>query len=308
MNISRLLAAIALTLVPLVSFAYDPFIERAELLQSAKTKTPVTIGIFPGTVTLDVGDIYALMGRYLPLSNYLSKESGKLVSFVPEKNVQTFKRRVAEKQYPFVYCNAEVAVSAALAGYVPIAKRRDNIGSVFVAKEGSSFAKLEDLKGKSIGVIEQAMVSTLAKYSIAKANLWMSIKLVDAGSTGTAGLLKFLDSGTAEVVVLRKETADEIMAKEPGKYRIAIMAETAPGFMLMARPGVVPADRAAFAQAFMGLNGDSPRGQAILAGLDGVSSKYEAASTADIEPMVRVLELLTPLEPGKNYVVRAKKI
>ncbi len=307
MRTLSLAIASALVLMSNICFAYDPFVERTELLKTSKAKDAISIGIFPGTVSLDVADIYALMSRYIPLSNYLSKESGKLVSFVPEKNVQVFKRRVSEKQYPFVYCNAEIAVSAALAGYVPIAKRKDNIASVFVTKADSKLSKVEELKGKSVGVVEQAMVSTLAKYSIAKANLWGSVKLVDAGGTGTAGLLKFLDNGTAEVVVLRKETADEIIAKEPGKYRVAIAAEVAPGFILMARPGISVAERTSFARAFLDLTDASQRGQVVLAGLDGVSSRFEPAGTSDIEPMVKFLEILSPLEPGKNYIVKAKK-
>ncbi|MCA3000081.1 MAG: phosphate/phosphite/phosphonate ABC transporter substrate-binding protein [Betaproteobacteria bacterium] len=285
----------------------DAFQEREAILSTMRDRAVLTVGIFPGTTSFEAGEVYNLVRRYMPLANYLSKESGKLVALMPEKNVLSLKRRAVSERYPYIYVNAEVAASANLAGYVPLVARAQDIVSVFVTKSDSKVATIEDLKGKTVGLVDQAMVSTLAKHALHKQGLWTSVKLLPAGSSGTAALTLMLDTGQAEAVVMRKENADEVIKAKPG-YKVAIVGSAAPGFLLMARRNVAEADNQRMAAALLKVNRADKSFEKVAVALDVLADgpAFRRINDTEVKGMVGTLTDMAALEPARNYIVKPK--
>lgn len=290
------------------ALAGDPFEERRQVIDRYRKDAPLVIGVFPGTVTADLNNSHNVLRRYLPFSNHLSTEMKRVVSFAPQLNVQEFKKEVAQKRFHAVYVNAEIGVSAVLAGYTPIARREEDIVSVVVVPADASLAALKGLEGKKVGVVDQAMVTTLARGALLDAGVYSGVRLVDAGSSGTEALFNFLDNKTVDAIVVRKESADSALAKAPGKYKIALTAGKAPGFILMAHPEMTSArEREELASALLRLDGKRANDAAVIAGLDGRAGTYVPAKGEDMAEMVKMLEKITTATGARGLIVKPPK-
>jgi ABC-type phosphate/phosphonate transport system substrate-binding protein len=301
----RALLCALLAFAALPAFASDAFQDRHAIVEKYRGAPPIVIGVFPGTVGGDLTNTHAVLRRYLPFANYFSHETKRIVSFVPQLDVQQFKHEVAERTYGAVYVNAEIGASAILAGYVPIARRAEDIVSAVMVPADSPIASIKDVANKRIGLVDQAMVSTLAKNALIEAGVYKTVKLVDAGNTGQDGLVNFITNRTVDGVILRKETAESAIAKAPGKYKVAFIADRAPGFILMVDPQqVTDTERGLFANALLKLDGRRASDLAVISGLDGTIGHYVPASPNDVEHMVKVLDGIARETGARDLIVR----
>lgn len=254
--------------------------QRDELIKkNATNPSSMVIGIFPGTVGSVNNSIY--LSRFLPFANNLSVSTGQLVSFVPELNVKKFKEQAKKEKYQLLYVNAEIAVDAYHTNYTPLVQRKERIVSVLLVKEESPVKEVKDLEGKKIGAVPQAMVSTLAKVQLKKDGL--NTDFVSAGSTGQDELIIGIKNDLLDAIVLRKETAEDLIKKNPGKYRIALTLADAPGFILMARKDVPQTTRDSIANSLLALNPDNQADFTVLNGLSSKISPFERSSGKEIE-------------------------
>lgn len=297
--ITNLLIALGLMATPLINntaFAADNMAERQQLIAKHGANTGYIMGLFPGTV--EVFDATSLLERYLPFSNYLSKASGTLISFAPERNVGAFKKKVQSSDYPIVYVNAEIASIAINKGYEPLVKRSDPIVSVVMTLTDSPIKELKDLDGKKIGAISQAMVSSLAFYTFYKEGVKPAIQ--DAGGTGQDQLILNLDTGLLDGIILREETAKKQIKKAPDKYKVALNTGIAPGFILMVKSDLPEQTKANLRQAMLSIDPSNAVGAEILKGMDGAGTVYQDITLDELKKMEVIFKTVAELKEKAN--------
>lgn len=266
--------------------ALPPMEERRALIGRLGTRGGYLLGLDPGTARSF--NSASLLDRYLPLVNELSAKTGVLVSFVPETNVKAFQRKAAAGQYPFIFVNAEIAASAASAGYLPLVRRSASVTSVVLTLASSKVQKVEDLGGRRLGVIEQSTATALARSAFVEAKV--SPRLESAGAAGEEELLRAVDSQQVDGAILHEDIARASQARAPGKYRIPARLGTAPGFVLMAHPTVPASTREAARSALFDLRVGDPIGDRILKGIDGkpADTAFEVATDEDMQGLIKM--------------------
>jgi ABC-type phosphate/phosphonate transport system substrate-binding protein len=277
--------------------------------QYAARNEAIDIGLFPGTVS--VFEPHILMGRYLPLMNHLSDKSGAVVSFIPENNVGTLKTEIAKKHYDVIYVNAEAGVTALLNGYTPIIKRNSPITSVFMVSAESPIKTPDDVIGKRVAVIGQAMVTTIARSWAIDKNAYQKIEWQNTNATGQNQLAETLTAKIADAAVLRLETANSIISKG-GKFRILGELGAVPGFLLMAKAqgDEVHGDINKLAASFLSIKRGTPHGDNIIKGMDGAiegdADAFSLAAKTDLDNMKKILENVEKAT-GNSLIVRPAK-
>jgi ABC-type phosphate/phosphonate transport system substrate-binding protein len=264
------------------------FNERAKLIEKYGSGRGLLLGLFPGSVA--VVDTTSYIARYLPLSNHLTVGTGELVSFIPELNVKTLKDRVVKGKYDILYVNAEVATVALKSGYEPLAQRSEKIVSTVLTKKGSNIGKVQDLAAAKVGAVPQAMVTTLARANFKKNNV--NVNLIGGGLTGQKELFLGLDDGNFDAVVVRKEAADELIAKNPEKYKLALVLDEAPGFILMAKKDLPASTRENLARSIISLSQDNANDKAVLAGMDAKGGGYTKIDPKEIEAFENKIKIV----------------
>lgn len=183
----------------------DTMTERDYLV--SKLKSQITVGFFP-SATGGNGS-YAFLNNFMPLSNYLSKKTGVLLNFVPERNLPDYGRRIGEYRYPVVFINALLTRNAIAAGYVPLVVGKDNLAPGFMVRADSPIKKIEDIKDAKVAWSLNAQTSLLTMADVSRLGLTGNT-YSDVGSGGRVGALSALSAGTADVAVWRSNELEKI--------------------------------------------------------------------------------------------------
>lgn len=278
---------LALAAVSGTAWAADPATYWNERQESAsRYREPIDIAIFPGTVS--TADPHIIVGRYLPVTNYLTKATGSLVSVVPEPRYGAFREKLAAGYYDIVYVTADLAVTALKNGYEPVVQRNLPIDGAVLVPAASPAKSIDELAGKTLAVITGSLLDGMARhYSAERGN---KIKVVGLKVANQPDLALSLENGSADAAVMRGEFAAKLASS--GKYRVLGTMGSAPGFLLMAKPAArEPAKR--LATALLAI--DKAAGVTdILRGMDGVGSPggtaFRPATAADLDATTRMLE------------------
>lgn len=273
----------------------DPYEARRNILAKYRGASKYSLGLFPGTVSGTDG--FTLLTRYLPLTNHLSEKTQSIVSFVPLVSRKDILKAVDAKNHDFLYINAETAVAALKAGYVPLVRRNDPIQGVWLAKADSPLAAVTDLAGKRVGLVNGAMVSTLSKYELIEKKITDKVGLVDIPSGGQNALVLALKEGLVDSILIRKTVADKLVKE--GGYKIIAETKIVPGFILMSNKmkSIPDSLSAAMAAGMLDLSATEASHSTILSGFDVGQEKgvpFVSATSADLELMGKVLDSVGP--------------
>jgi ABC-type phosphate/phosphonate transport system substrate-binding protein len=279
-------------------------LERQALIKTYGENSGYVFGLFPGTVS--VFNATSLLDRYLPLANYLSVSNKSLISFTPERNVEDFKQRIIDGDYPIIYVNAELGATAIDHGYEPLVKRADPITSVVVVNPNSSIKTIQDLNGKKVGAIPQAMVSSLAYYEFDKAHVAPNIE--KGGGNGQEELLRNLGNQLLEGVILREETAKKAVEKEPTKYKIAFKTGTTIGFILMVKKDLPEDLKLSLKTSMLAIHQNTVEGNDILKGMDGkITAEFQETTMDELKSLEVMFKRIDELNKNKSTQTGDKK-
>lgn len=193
----------------------DPFADRQRL--AAQLTDGVTVGFFP-SVTGNK-DTFSFLTDFLPLANFLSSKTGALVTFVEERNLAVYRRAILEDKYPVIFVNATIVGDAIKAGYVPLAMGSEDLGAGFIVLADSKFKTIDDMVGAQFAWSKNAQITMLAQFELANRNLVDKNKYTDLGTSGRTATLTAVDSGLADVAVMRTTETKKAAADGNGKYR-----------------------------------------------------------------------------------------
>lgn len=242
-------------------------IERAQ----KKGADQLEIGFYPYEV--EKKEAFYWANSYIPLANYLSEETGYLVSLVPERRIDTFKNLIKAQRYKFIYVTPILAVIAQEIGYTPLAKYDEDVESVFVVKADSKISKPEELSDKNLAWKYKGVVGDIANAYIKQNNIKANI----ITSEGTKlQLLKKLEIGTIDSLVLRKTEIEGVMKEKEGKFKVIGSAGKVPGFILMAHISATDAEVDKVKSAYFNINTDMKdvvKGFGLEEGIKGFENK-----------------------------------
>jgi ABC-type phosphate/phosphonate transport system substrate-binding protein/rhodanese-related sulfurtransferase len=239
---------------------------------------------------------------YQALSNYLSSATGSHVKLVLGQNATTALQRTRTGYYSVLLGPAHVIGSALKHGYEPIAKVPGSNKTVIVAMKSSGITKLEQAKGKRLGLPSQ---DSLPTYLVRGELNAMGIQLKTYFSHVTnsryqESALFALGINQHDVVAVDQEVANKWLAKSPGVVILETQAVPAIGVAVNTK---VPKDvQDKLRNALLQLQG-SP--QASLLGRLKIA-RFEPATRDDFQ-YVSTLGYFTPkLLPGATMIDAAQ--
>lgn len=225
----KFLMGSVLTVLAMTQFAHaDTFTDRKKILSDIRTTNykarPIQVGWNPGTYNQDT--LFFWGNKYWPLANHLSQKMGRMVSFVPENNRQTLLNQVRNQTYSWLYVQADVSVVAQEFGYMPVAYMTREFESVFVVPAQSPIQKTSELKGKSIGVLDNSNDMRLARYYLNVEGWNANFKNIMGG--GYPELEAMLKAKKVEAVAMSRTAAADLLKRNEGEFKIFASAGSIP--------------------------------------------------------------------------------
>ncbi len=138
-----------LILLVLLSFFVWGGVVRAENL------APLKIGIMPFNSTL------ALIKTHQPLSRYLETQLGRHIAIHTSADYTTFVNELLGGQFDLAIAGPHFGSMAQQQGWIPLFRYQADLQPVFVVRADSSIKKLEELRGKSIGLSGRLSISSI---------------------------------------------------------------------------------------------------------------------------------------------------
>lgn len=194
----------------------DPSAYRARLQQAFRQQ--IAVGFAPYSSTIEDGQNF--VAHYLPLANHLSQSSGVLVNFVPERNIDLFRKRIAEVRYPIIFASAVHSVEASKAGYVPLMQATDSVGIGYLVKKDSKIQRSGDIKGAKIGWSTKDQIAFLAMADLTKASAGSENTPLELGNSDASTAINAVRSGVVEVVALSSKSAEAAATASKGELRL----------------------------------------------------------------------------------------
>jgi len=106
-----------------------------------------TMGVFPFMPVANIEGLFA------PIARDIGDKLQKKVALASAGSFDKFTQEIKEKKYEIAFVQPFDYVQVAkAAGYLPLAARTDILASDIVVKEGSPIKKIQDLKGKTLGM------------------------------------------------------------------------------------------------------------------------------------------------------------
>lgn len=286
------LDAKAATKAPEVVAGEDPRLECNRL--ASTLKDGLTIGFYPSAS--GGAEAHSFISNYLPLANYLSKETGTLVTLVPERDLVLFAQRALDHQYPVLVINSIIAADAARAGYVPVASAKEFLTPAFVVRADSPLKTLNDLVGKPVAWVGTAQITMMAKAELSRIGLGGAVRADDVAAGGRAAAVGLLQTGVVDAALMRIGEA-EAMSKD-GKYRILASSLGSPAAGVWVRKEYVDSPVIKkMVQALINL----PQHPAVAAGFQrgfGTPGVFILADEALYKPTMDALALNNAKWPG----------
>lgn len=261
----------------------------------AKYGESINVGLYPSTNS--ASDAYTFQSNFLPLSSYLSAQTGYSVGLIPETNANFFIKRIVDNSYPAIVIGPSMALAAISAGYLPVARAGDFVTPGFLVPVGSPIKTLADLASKRIGTSLASDGSTVGQWELLKRKV---AQVKYEYYSGTAQSLSILNSGAVDAVLLRSTDAEKIVkdTSENGKprYRVMVGTEEVPAVSAWVRHDLYDFDvMQKLADALSSLSG----GEAIKAkAFEGIKRGYgtkEIWLTSGIEEHTTSIEMIEGL-------------
>lgn len=204
------------------------------MAMAAKMSEGLSVGfIVPSSKNQDV---YTFQRDFTPLSDYLSDQSGVLVSLVPERVVDAFGHRIYRNEYSAIVIGPSLARVALLSGYTPVARGGDFVSPAFLVPVNSGIKELGDLKDRNIATVRASDAAIVGRWELLKRQIGGS-KFSYFNSSSDAA--RVLQSGATEAVLLRTTEAAEMALLKDAKgaqlFRVVNGTEEVPAVSMWVR-------------------------------------------------------------------------
>jgi ABC-type phosphate/phosphonate transport system substrate-binding protein/rhodanese-related sulfurtransferase len=175
------------------------------------------------TLSVNLGDTEAISNfdtqhTYQNLAAHLSKAVGAQIKLVVGQNTTTELQRTRTGRYALIIAPAHVIGSALKYGYEPVAKFPGSNKTVFVATKASGITRLEQARGKRLGLpAEDSLATYLAKGELNAAGIQLKsfFQSVSHGRYQDSTLFS-LGIGQVDVVAVDDSVARKWLAQNPG--------------------------------------------------------------------------------------------
>ena len=238
-----------------------------------------------------------LILTHQPLADALAARIGRPVRILSARDFRTFVARTHAGDYDLVLTAPHLAwLARREAGYRPLAKYREPVRGLLVARAGSGIARPRDLRGRRVAVPDPLAISAMAvEADLARAGLSLRGETrLQEGGAHTNAALRVLN-GSADAAVIGRQPYARLPAQ--ARARLIVLHETPPlsSQMLLAHPRLAPAEQERLQAALSGFAA-SPAGRAYLknggfGGFAPVDGNELAAFRPYAEQAARILGL-----------------
>lgn len=218
--------------VSLATRGDDPFADRQELMR--KLNVGSAMGFFPGTHANP--DVYQVGKNVLPLANHLSAKTGVAFNPLAERDVEAYRRRLLQQDYPLAYIHLPLVDAALRAGYEPLAVSDAKVSAAIVVRSDANISKAAELKDRAIALAKNAE-STPAGLALLATEGVTSAQFSDIGFGGTAAAVRMLTTGVAQAAILSDTEAATAVKNANGSLTVIGRSAAYPAFMVVARKG-----------------------------------------------------------------------
>lgn len=216
-----------------------------------------------------------LQRKFKPLGDYLKKETGLDVQFIPVTDYAAVVEGLATNKLDlawlggFTYIQAKVRTSG---GAVPIVQRAEDakFTSRFIVPTASTAKTLADLKGKTFafGAPSSTSGSLMPRYFLQQAGIEPERDFKSVAFSGAHdATVAFVAAGRAEAGVLNASVMDKLVeTKNPNaeKVRVLYVTPTYFDYNWTVRPGLDPALTKKLTEAFLKLDPAKPEMKEIM--------------------------------------------
>lgn len=235
--------------------------------------------------------------RYQPMVDYLEKELGAKISYIPVIDYGAAVSALAANKIDIAWLGGFTHVQArVMAGAKPIVMRDIDreFKSVFIAHKDSGIKKIEDIKGKTFAFGSKSSTSghlLPRHFMLTKLNIDpekdLSGKPVYSGAHDAT--VKMVESGKVQSGALNIEVWERMLAEEkvdPAKVQLIWTTPEYVDYVWTARKDLDPALVEKFKQAFLKLSEKDPLQKEVL-DLQG-AKQFVEASPADFDSIEQV--------------------
>lgn len=244
----------------------------AVLPRAAEAAAPLRVGMIP-----DAGATQVSIDQKKPLRDYLATKLGRDVDLVIPTNYNATVEALGNGSLDFAYLGGLTYVKAhAQYGVIPLVQRTSDrqFHSLFITQAGSSITSLKDLRGKkfAFGDINSTSGHVMPFYAMTQAGIDPD-KDLSARFTGNhPATAKAVEAGTVDAGAIDESVYHAMLESgQLDKNKVRVFYTTPPflDYVWVARKDIAPADRNAFAEAFLALR--APHDAAVLDILRGTS-------------------------------------
>lgn len=145
-NLKKQAIPISLTLLIVLWFAtVNIAVSTTESGQEVHTQEAYVLGIFPFIRPTKLQQVFS------PIAVMLEEAIGRPIKLRSAASFEQFRNRLADERYDIVYLQPFDYVDIAEPrGYMPLAARNEDLTSITVVREDSTYESLHDLKGVAI--------------------------------------------------------------------------------------------------------------------------------------------------------------
>ena len=216
-----------------------------------------------------------LQRKFRPLGDYLKKETGLEVLFIPVTDYAAVVEGLANNKLDLAWLGGFTYVQARIrtnGGVVPIAQRAEDakFTSRFIVPLSSTAKTLADLKGKTFafGSPSSTSGSLMPRYYLLQAGIDPERDFKSVAFSGAHdATVAFVAAGRAEAGVLNASVLDKLVeGNNPNAAKVRVLSVTPPYFDYnwTVRPGMDAALTKKLTEAFLKLDPANPEMKAIM--------------------------------------------
>src|SRR5664279_5403679 len=250
----------------------------ASALLLGLTAAPPALAQVPGVLRVSAIPDEApteLQRKFKPLGDYLKKETGLEVQFIPVTDYAAVVEGLATDQLDLAWLGGFTYVQARLRthnGVVPIVQRAEDakFTSRFIVPVASPAKTLADLKGKTFafGAPSSTSGSLMPRYYLMQAGIDPERDFKSVAFSGAHdATVAFVAAGRAEAGVLNASVMDKLLeSKNANAEKVRVLAVTPPYFDYnwTVRPGLDAALTKKLTDAFLKLDPAQPEMKEIM--------------------------------------------
>lgn len=256
----------------------------------ASEPEPLRVGLVPNV------SARTLLTAFQPMRDYLARELQRPVEMVTAPDFTTFYQRTQRKEFDVVVTPAHFAwLAMREANYAPIATYQTELRGLLVVATESSIQKVEDLRGKKLGIVDPVAIVTLRglqwlREHGLRANDDFSVRAISAHHNSVA-----LAVGQGELDAAIIGSGPYRIMPDDIRSRIRVVGEVAsvPNATYLVRGDWPVAYRREVQQTLLRFGNDTPAGIEFM-------KQYRYEGFKAMTP-----EMLKPMEP---YAQQAKKL